>query len=117
MSTSVLQSPGDEQRSVTVWLRILEPLDEAQRREKYDDPLSVILANEGVEHEIRGFSLPVDANHNGASVGIEIDVPEMKAFATIVRALMDIGAPPTTVLELEGERASIQCTLTEANVD
>lgn len=111
MAATTLES-GDS-RQGRLWARIPEPLNDEQRRARNDDPLARRLDDEGIAHVIRGFSLLPDANHVEASVGIEVLVEVPAGIAFAAEAIKDLGAPPTTVIELETDKAALRLTLQE----
>ena len=112
--TPIATASDDVNRTVTLWARIPEPLDDLQRQATYDAPLSRILLANGIQAVVRGFSIPPTADAASASVGVEIRGLGPEAIAVVGQALVDLGAAPSMVLELETDIAAMQLTLADA---
>lgn len=113
MTRTAASSEPSDRDGGRLWARIFEPLNDDERRAKYDEPLAQMLNNKGIEHSIRGFTLPADANHQQVSVGIEVLTEVAEAIAFVAEAMAALGAPPTTIFELETNKASVRLTVAE----
>jgi hypothetical protein len=102
----------DHPRGATLLARIPEDLDESSRRQKYDVPLANALSARGLKYFCRGFTLPA-AGGGAPGIGIEVRADSVEVLALVVQEIADLGALPETVIEIETDKATVECTLAE----
>jgi hypothetical protein len=102
----------DDELRATLFARLPERLDDAQRRRKYDEPLTAMIAEAGLGTFIRGFS-QVGNDGQIAWVGIEVTLVVMQNWTFVVQRLVELGAPLETRVEMETMKATLEFTLAE----
>jgi hypothetical protein len=95
-----------------LFAKLPERLNDEQRRIKYDEPLAAALRESGIDVFIRGFSQPGE-NGEIEWVGLEVDLCRMIIVGPVLDCLLQLGAPPETVIEIEDEKATAEFTLAE----
>jgi hypothetical protein len=105
-------STPDDDRRVVLFARLPERLDDEQRRRKYDQPLTTMIRQAGIGAFLQGFSQTGD---DGAVewIGLEVEVAVLQDCGFVAAHLVQLGAPPDTVVEIDTANASTQFSLTE----
>src|SRR5687768_13562532 len=108
MNTATAASDAGD--GVTLFARIPEPVNEDERIRKYDGPLSAKLAETGIDCSVRGFCIAATDDAE-ASVALELHADNASWCAVAGGFLAELGAPPSTVIEVESDKALITLTL------
>jgi hypothetical protein len=106
----IVTDTPDANGGVTLFARIPEALDEPHRRLKYDVPLAGSLAARGFACSVRGFSLP-SADEGPRGVGIEVRAGSAEPLEQVVRLIVDLGAAPETIVEIETDATMVRFSL------
>src|ERR1043165_8471413 len=90
--------------------RIPEELDDQQRKENYDHPLSASLAESKCGVFLRSFS---GIGQDGDSIGLEVRLTFHHSVAFFAECLRKLQAPLDTIIEAETEMATMEFKLSD----
>src|SRR5688500_11387058 len=106
----IVNTDSDKERPATLFARQPERPDDLQRRRKYDDRLTVMIREAGIDAPLRGFSR-LDEDGQVVWVAIEMTLDLLQHGALVAQRLVELGAPLETVIEIERENASAEFSL------
>lgn len=106
----IATSSFDGERAAVLFARLPEPLDNSERRQKYDEPLATAMREAGVEGSVRGFS-QVGDDGKVAWVGIEVNLRSIQDTEFVVKRLFEFGAPANTRIQIETGDAVLELDL------